>query len=1131
MSATFINPDGSATLQISGDASQLDAALKKAISSLAGFGDASGRALERVDQAAGEAFRSVARSVDGVGDALDKAKKNLGERLFSSSSAAPTLVDQSFFSEVVNTAGIGAIKAFGRSALESFATFGAETDKMAARTGVSVEALSEYAFAASKVGAEISNVEGAMKGMSSYLDDAANGGGDALATFERLGLSVDALLSKSPEERFEAISQAVAGIVDPTTRAALAMKVFGDDGQLLLPLFAEGPDGLRKMREEARELGVSLSADAAANAAEFAETLGRLKSAAQGLSLSLAQTLAPAARTAVEFVAHLAKTFRGFADENPVFVRSATAVGAALLTFGGGPVLVRRLADYSAGFAELWKNVLRGNGVVGRTTRLFVGFADAATTALRGVELSGARTFGVLQTLGTRTFGAATQTAANVLQLSNAQAAAFAKSFTTEKIAAFSAALARTTAATKAFSAATAFATAKLAIQNAATRTLAAASALLSAATSKATLATVAHTAKTILATTATTALGVATRGLAAAFLLLQATPIGAVVAALGIGIAALTFAFTRAGSECAKLTYEYEKFVAAADKKRGIDASKFEFVANAANAAAGSLSDQDFETAARYVADLQSKYGALGISVDAATKSIQLAADAQERFNAAVRAQAVADLDAQIREQEANLQAATADRDKLQGRANSLGGDNWDTVGALGREAGAWVTFGYVDAAEEAWTKSLEESTATVDEQRQKLDDLRRRRTAILGGSTAAAFGTTEEAAIQEGADRLGAANAAASFGDAALDEQITAFFADAENADLSPLDRRIAEIEDRGEKLKDAIRKAIAPNVDWTNAAAVANFWAVNPQKVAEASAAFDQIDAKTASRVQAERAAATAAEAEKNRVERERIAASVAAAEEQIASGRLSDLERSAAAIDKETAAYKKLLNELLAVAATEEERAEIRTKLANADADATARKNELYRAASADAPTESELEIVGKYSELGALLARAANGSSAFGDAEKIASLKDEIAKAENAEAARRLEEAQKALTAAVEELSNARKDGDQKEIAEAAERLANAQSEYDSAFSTVESIASRLDAENDPAAFGDELASRLDDPPKLGSTGTFNAFAAASLATGYDRKIYDQNREQTRLLDKIERKSGVARFSN
>ena len=91
---------------------------------------------------------------------------------------------------------------------------------------------------------------------------------------DRPGLTVEDLKGLSPDEQFEKLAGAVASISDPTLKAA-AMKIFGANGTNLLPLFAEGADGIQALRDEARKFGISIDDATAKTGAEYGDAMAR----------------------------------------------------------------------------------------------------------------------------------------------------------------------------------------------------------------------------------------------------------------------------------------------------------------------------------------------------------------------------------------------------------------------------------------------------------------------------------------------------------------------------------------------------------------------------------------------------------------------------------------------------------------------------------------------------------------------------------------------------------------------------------------------------------------------------------------------------------------------------------------
>ncbi|MGD9856509.1 MAG: hypothetical protein AB7U20_16300, partial [Planctomycetaceae bacterium] len=71
-----------------------------------------------------------------------------------------------------------------------FASMGDQLAKMSARTGISVESLSELGYAAEQSGADLATLEGGVRKMQKFLVDAAEGSATAEQTLSRLGLSL-----------------------------------------------------------------------------------------------------------------------------------------------------------------------------------------------------------------------------------------------------------------------------------------------------------------------------------------------------------------------------------------------------------------------------------------------------------------------------------------------------------------------------------------------------------------------------------------------------------------------------------------------------------------------------------------------------------------------------------------------------------------------------------------------------------------------------------------------------------------------------------------------------------------------------------------------------------------------------
>jgi len=174
-------------------------------------------------------------------------------------------------------------------ATKIFASAGDQLDKMAARTGVSVEALSQLGFAAEQSGADIETLENGIRVMQRTINDAQRGLSTATDAFADLGLSVEHLAALSPEDQFQAIADAISRVEDPSKRAALAMQVLGRSGTKLLPLLGS----IRQLRSQAGGLGLTISTRDASSAALLTDTLNILWRTVRVGAFVIGSALAP----------------------------------------------------------------------------------------------------------------------------------------------------------------------------------------------------------------------------------------------------------------------------------------------------------------------------------------------------------------------------------------------------------------------------------------------------------------------------------------------------------------------------------------------------------------------------------------------------------------------------------------------------------------------------------------------------------------------------------------------------------------------------------------------------------------------------------------------------------------------
>ena len=279
----------------------------------------------------------------------------------------------------------GAITAALGVAVKSLANAADVADDTAKRTGLTVEAVQELGYVAKMTGSNLATVEVALRTMQKGLTDSGTESAAFTSALETLGLSLAELRAMNPQAQFDTLSQAIAGVTDPSQRAGLAMTVFGRAGTALLPMLAEGADGIAKLKDEAHKYGYVMSQEVAKAGSNFNDNLDRLKGSLGGLAQQVVAGLLPTLNSLVKCAADVVAGIKEWINNNPNLVSTlahvVASVGAVLTVFGAlvaacgswialapavgaawtiatGPIgiTIMAIAGVVAGIVALWKN-------------------------------------------------------------------------------------------------------------------------------------------------------------------------------------------------------------------------------------------------------------------------------------------------------------------------------------------------------------------------------------------------------------------------------------------------------------------------------------------------------------------------------------------------------------------------------------------------------------------------------------------------------------------------------------------------------------------------------------------------------------------------------------------------------
>jgi hypothetical protein len=176
---------------------------------------------------------------------------------------------------------------------KSFAVAGDRLDKLSARTGSSVEALSAMGFAAGRTGSSLDALETAYRNQQKTVALAADGQKAYAAALGLAKVTAEELIGLSPEQQFKKIADGIAGLHDESMQTAAAMRIFGRSGTALLPLMKEGAKGIDAYIAKAHELRRVMSTEDAKAAAALTDAMGDLKDQLGAVKNVIGAALAP----------------------------------------------------------------------------------------------------------------------------------------------------------------------------------------------------------------------------------------------------------------------------------------------------------------------------------------------------------------------------------------------------------------------------------------------------------------------------------------------------------------------------------------------------------------------------------------------------------------------------------------------------------------------------------------------------------------------------------------------------------------------------------------------------------------------------------------------------------------------
>jgi hypothetical protein len=201
-----------------------------------------------------------------------------------------------------------------------------EIGKAAQKLGIPVERLSELRYAAELADVSFEQFsKGIVKLNKNITEVAAGGTSIAAVAFQRLGISMKDLKTASPDQVLVKLAEAFSGLQDDASKTALAIALFGKSGAEMIPFLNQGASGIKKLTDEARKLGIVITAEVAAGSEEFNDNLKRIGTSARAVSLQIL-----ASEGVLDALNRLSQAFVDTAKDGESLVKVGNFIGSSM---------------------------------------------------------------------------------------------------------------------------------------------------------------------------------------------------------------------------------------------------------------------------------------------------------------------------------------------------------------------------------------------------------------------------------------------------------------------------------------------------------------------------------------------------------------------------------------------------------------------------------------------------------------------------------------------------------------------------------------------------------------------------------------------------------------------------------
>ena len=287
-----------------------------------------------------------------------------------------------------------AVVGLGKASLEQAKQTATSLDELAKNSralGINVESYQRLSYAMRRGGASDDQFSSALKTLTKRMDEASEGSKEALKQFKALGLNIQDIKGKNPEEVFLKLADGIAAIEDPVERAKASTRLLGSGGMRVAEAMRVGSDGLRALGKEAEKTGNVATESETELAEATVDAMENMRMSFEGIKKEIGVAVMPVLKSASEDITRYIIEHRGELQNFVQNVVLPSAEAVAELAKGAVKAISWVVEKWDAGTQivknglEIWGNIFDGIKTAGSEALDYLGkkfddFVDRAAT-------------------------------------------------------------------------------------------------------------------------------------------------------------------------------------------------------------------------------------------------------------------------------------------------------------------------------------------------------------------------------------------------------------------------------------------------------------------------------------------------------------------------------------------------------------------------------------------------------------------------------------------------------------------------------------------------------------------------------------------------------------------------------